>query len=152
MTVRVFLILVGLIPIIFLAGGLNVSRGCGKFPVDIRVSGIRLASLRYETCADRERAEGYARLAGGPDEDMPAGQRLSGDTGQIEVPFSDVTSCFGLITTHVQPKYAVIALIAEDGSRRVRVVPLLPPRRRQQDDCDRRGLRDDFAERRRSTT
>lgn len=124
MTVRVFVILGGLIPIIFLAGALNVSRGCGKFPVDIKVSGTRLASLRFETCSERETAEGYARLARESDEDMRPGHRLSSDTGQIEIPFSDVTSFFGLLTTPVQPGYAVIALTAEDGSRRVRVVPL----------------------------
>lgn len=124
MTVRIIAILGGLISIVLLAGALNVSRGCGKFPVDIKVSGTRLASLRYETCSGPAKAEGYARLARESDEDMRPGQRLSGDTGQIDVPFSDVTSFFGLLTTHVQPGYAVIALTADDGSKRVRVVPL----------------------------
>jgi hypothetical protein len=125
MTVRIIAILGGLISIVLLAGALNVSRDCGKFPVDIKVSGTRLASLRYETCADRATAEGYARLARESDEDMRPGQRLSGDTGQIDVPFSDVTSFFGLLTTHDQSPYAVIALTAPDGSKRVRVA-LLP--------------------------
>jgi hypothetical protein len=33
---------------------------------------------------------------------MHAGQQLSSDTGRIEIPFSDVTSFLGLLTTHVQ--------------------------------------------------
>jgi len=125
MTVRIIVILGGLAAIVLLSGALNVSRGCGSFPVDIKVTGAPLASLRYETFSDRTRAEGYARLARESDEDMHAGRRLSGETAQIEVPFSDVTSFFGLHTKHEQPRYAVIALTAADGAKRVRVV-LLP--------------------------
>lgn len=122
MKVGIILIIAGFTVAAASLGALNVSRACGSFPLDVNVSGTPLALMKYETCFDRATAEGYAQMARESDEDMRPGQRISDHTGRIDVPFSDVTSFFGLLTRHVQPRYAVIALTADDGTKRVRVV------------------------------